>query len=85
MTHPHSVGLVFAIVLGGWHLVWSILVATGWAQSLYDLLLWMHMIHLPVTVGPFNSHAAITLILATAAFGYVIGWSASWVWNRMHR
>ena len=85
MNSPNKVGLVFAVVLGGWHLVWSILVATGLGQTLYDFILWAHMIHLAVTIGPFNLGASITLIVVTAIFGYLIGYIASLVWNRIHR
>jgi hypothetical protein len=85
MSNPNKVGLVFAILLGGLHLVWSILVATGVGQILYDFVLWAHMIHLAITVGPFDLTASITLIVVTAILGYVIGYVASVVWNRMHR
>ena len=85
MSNPNKVGLVFAILLGGWHLVWSLFVATGLGQLLYDFILWAHMIHLAVTIGPFDLSASITLIVTTAIFGYVIGYIASLVWNRMHR
>ncbi len=85
MNNPNKVGLVFAILLGGFHLVWSILVATGVGQALYDFILWAHMIHLAITIGPFDLKAAITLIVVTALFGYVTGYVASLVWNRMHR
>ncbi len=85
MGNPNKVGLVFAIVIGGWHFVWSILVATGLGQLLYDFILWAHMIHLAVTIGPFNLVASITLIVVTTIFGYLIGYVASLVWNWMHR
>lgn len=85
MNNPNKVGLVFAILLGGFHLVWSILVATGVGQALYDFILWAHMIHLAITIGPFDLKAAITLIVVTSLFGYVTGYVASLVWNRMHR
>ena len=85
MSNPNKLGLVFAILIGGWHLVWSILVATGLGQLLYDFILWAHMIHLAVTIGPFDLTASITLIAVTAILGYVIGYLAALVWNRMHR
>jgi len=85
MSNPNKVGLVFAILLGGWHLVWSILVATGVGQVLYDFILWAHMIRLAIIIGPFDLTASITLIIVTAIFGYVIGYIASAVWSRMHR
>jgi len=59
MSNPNKVGLVFAILLGGWHLVWSLFVATGLGQLLYDFILWAHMIHLAVTIGPFDFTASI--------------------------
>ena len=85
MSNLNKVGLVFAILLGGWHVVWSILVATGLGQILYDFVLWAHMIHLAVTIGPFDLIASVTLILVTTIFGYIIGYIGSIVWNRMHR
>ena len=84
MINPNKVGLVGAILIGGWHFVWSILVETGIGQALYNFILWAHMIHLAVTIGPFDLTASITLILVTALFGYVIGYIASLAWNRMH-
>ena len=85
MSNPNKVGIVFAILFAGWHVVWSILVATGLGQTLYDFILWAHMIHLIIKVGPFDLTASITLIVVTAIFGYVIGYIGSLVWNRMHR
>ena len=85
MSNPNKVGLVFAILLGGSHLVWSMLVATGLGQILYDFILWAHMIHVAARVGPFDLNASITLIVVTAILGYVIGYIASLVWNRMHQ
>jgi hypothetical protein len=85
MSNPNKVGLVLAILFGGWHLAWSIFVATGLGQVLYDFILWAHMIHLAITIGPFDPTASITLIVTTAVFGYVIGFIASLVWNGMHR
>jgi hypothetical protein len=85
MSNPNKLGLVFAILIGGWHLVWSIFVATGLGQLLFDFILWAHMIHLAVAIGPFDLTASITLITITAILGYVIGYITFLVWNRMHR
>jgi len=85
MSSPNKVGLVFAILLGGSHLVWSLLVATGLGQLLFDFILWAHMIHLAVKIGPFDPTASITLVVVTAIFGYAIGYIASLVWNRMQQ
>ena len=84
-ANAHKVGLVLASVLGGWHLIWSLLVFTGVGQLLYDFILWAHMIHLAITIGPFNIEASLTLIVITTIFGYVIGWIAALIWNRVHQ
>ena len=81
----HKVGLVLASVLGGWHLIWSLLVLTGVGQVLYDFILWAHMIHLAIIIGPFNLAASLTLIVITTIFGYIIGWIATLIWNRVHQ
>lgn len=84
MAHAHKVGLVVGALIGGWHLVWAILVATGLAQALYDFILWAHMIHLNLVIGPFDMGAVVVLIIMTALMGYVVGVVAAWVWNRVH-
>ena len=82
MANPNKVGLTFGSVLGGWHLVWAILVALNWAQPLYDFILWAHMIHLQITIGPFDLIAAVTLIVITSIVGYLFGCIGALVWNR---
>ncbi len=84
MADKHKVGLVAGAILGGWHLGWSILVATGLGQKFYDFILWAHMIHINFTVGPFDFAASATLIIMTTIFGYLIGYAGAWVWNRIY-
>jgi hypothetical protein len=84
MSNPNRVGLVFAVLLGGCHLMWAALVAMGLGQVLYSFVLWAHMIHLAITIGPFDPMASITLVLTTVILGYVGGYIGSLVWNRMH-
>lgn len=84
MVHTTKVGLVFAALLGGWHLVWSLLVLSGFAQMLYDFILWAHMIHLDIVVGPFDLLASVVLVIVSAVTGYVFGHVGAWVWNRLH-
>jgi hypothetical protein len=84
MADKHKVGFVAGAILGGWHLVWSILVATGLGQRLYDFILWARTIHLNIVIGPFKPVAAATLVTVTAAFGYASGYAGAWVWNRIY-
>lgn len=85
MVKTHQVGLVFGALLGGFHFLWALVVASGYAQIMYDFILWAHMIHLPIIIGPFDGAAAVTLVIMTAVMGYVIGYVGAWVWNKLHR
>ena len=86
MNHltPNRAGAAVGLLLGGWHLAWSLLVFVGWGQPLIDFILWMHMIHLPYVVGPFQMRAAAVLVLVTALVGYGVGWVFASVWNWLH-
>ncbi|MBI4118504.1 MAG: hypothetical protein HY455_03150 [Parcubacteria group bacterium] len=84
MTNTNKVGIVFGALLGGWHLMWSLLVLSGFAQVIWDFILWAHMIHMEIIVGPFDATAAVTLVVATSIMGYVIGYIGALVWNRIH-
>lgn len=86
MQHnPHKVALVFATLMAGWHVVWSVLVVLGWGQPLVDFVLWAHMIHVPYVVGPFDLVASAVLIVFTAVVGYAGGYVIGIIWNRIHR
>ena len=39
---PQKSGLVLGALVGGWHLLWAIIVAAGWGQAFIDFILWMH-------------------------------------------
>jgi len=81
----NKAGLAVGLLFGGWHLLWSLLVLVGWGQPLIDFVLWMHMIHLPLVVGPFELIAAVVLVLLTSLTGYAIGWVLAYIWNALHR
>ena len=61
------------------------LVLSGLGQQFYDFILWAHMIHLPITIGPFDMAASTTLILVTAIIGYAAGYFGTIIWNATHR
>lgn len=87
MNHlnPKKTGLAVGKLLGGVHLVWSLLVAFGWAQALVDFSLWAHMVSLPVVVKPFDISAAIAVIVAATAVGCALGYAFAKIWNYLHR
>jgi hypothetical protein len=84
-ANPTKVGLFLGTMLGGLHLLWSILVLTGVAQAIYDFVLWAHMIHLNIVIGPFVATAALTLIVVTSVVGYILGYLGALVWNKVHK
>ena len=83
--NPNKTGIALGGLVGGLHLVWSILVALGWAQSLVNFSQWAHMASMPVVVQPFNLSAAITVIIVATVVGYVLGYAFAKIWNYLHR
>ena len=81
-TKPYLVGLVFALFLGGWHLLWSLLVLVGAAQPLLDFIFRLHMITPPYRVEAFRLGTAAGLVLFTTCLGFAEGWIAGMIWNR---
>lgn len=84
MANANKIGLVFGVLLGGGHLLWSVLVFFGIGQALINFVLWAHMVHLQYIVGPFDMTAALTLIVLTSIVGYIIGYIVAIVWNKVH-
>ncbi len=83
--NPNKVGLVAGALLGGWHLLWVFLILLGWAQSILNFFFWAHMIRPVYIVKSFDPAAAITLVIITAMFGYILGLLAAVICNQLHR
>ena len=77
-------GLMLGALLGGWHLLWAIIVAAGWGQPLLDFVLWMHFIKPAFIIETFSIGRAITLVVVTAALGYCFGYLGALIWNKLH-
>jgi hypothetical protein len=82
---PNRAGLVLGALLGGWHLLWALMVALGVAQPLIDFLFWIHFIKPVYVIEPFAIGRAAILVLVTAGIGYIIGFVFGKIWNRVHR
>jgi hypothetical protein len=78
---PKKIAMTFGLSLALMHLGWAILVASGFAQMLYDWILSLHMLSIPITVLAFDPIMAVELIIVTFIAGYVGGWIFALVWN----
>jgi hypothetical protein len=82
-VHPVRAGLALGIVLGATHLLWSFLVAVGWAQPLADFLFRINFVEPSYTVTSFAAGTAVMLVAVTFAMGFATGWVVARVWNRL--
>ncbi len=87
MNHlnPAKTGLALGGLVGGVHVVWTVLVLLGWAQPLVNFSQWAHMVSVPVVVQSFNLSAAVTVIIVAAAIGSVLGYAFAKIWNYSHQ
>ena len=83
--NPGKTGLAVGALFSSVHLLWSVLVALGWAQPLVDFIFWAHMVSVAYIVLPFDLGAAATLLVVTALIGFVVGNVFARIWNRVHR
>lgn len=81
----NRVGMMVGLLLGGWHFVWSVLVALQLAQPVVDFVFWIHFLKPVIIVEAFSLDRAALLVGLTAVIGYVVGWLAGFLWNRMVR
>ncbi len=72
--NPGKVALVVSAFLGGWHLLWSVFVAMGYAQLVLDWVYWVHFLNNPFVLDIFDPTRAVMLIVFTSVVGYVGGW-----------
>jgi hypothetical protein len=77
--------MVLATIFGGWHLLWSLLVASGIAQALVDFIFWLHFVHPVYVIEGFDPPRAAGLVLLTAAIGYAVGAAFAFLWNHLLR
>lgn len=80
---PQHVGLTLGSFVALAHLVWSIFVAMGVAQSFQDWVIGLHFLNNPFHVGTFNAGTALMLIIVTFIVGYVVGWVFATIWNKV--
>lgn len=83
--NPSKAALTLGVLTGGFHLVWSLLVALSLAQPLLDFIFSIHMLVNPYQVTGFDVTKAGILIVITFAVGYGMGYIFASIWNRVHK
>lgn len=83
--NEQKAALAVGLFVGAVHVVWTLLIALGWAQTLINWSFSWHMLSNPFTVQPFNLINAILLIIATFAVGNAIGYAFAAIWNKVHK
>jgi len=82
---PYKTAGVLAGLVGGWHVLWSVLVLVGWAQPFIDFIFWIHFLRPVYVVESFQIGRCLILIAVTAAIGGITGYCFGLLWNRIHR
>lgn len=81
----NAVGISVALLFGGVHVVWALLVASGLAQTLLNFVFWLHFIRPGWAVDSFEFSRAAGLIAMTSAIGYAVGAIFAVIWASLHR
>lgn len=85
MINANKAGGVLAALMGGWHLMWALLVAVGWAQPVINFIFWLHFIKPIYAIAPFEVGTALLLIAITTVLGYAFGFVFGVIWNKLHK
>ena len=72
---------------GGIHLLWALLVASGFAQPVMDFVFWLHFIRPVYVIEGFDVARAAGFgpAVLTGAIGYAMGVAFALLWNQLHR
>ncbi len=80
-----KVAMIVGLFVGGMHLVWSFVVALGYANTLLDFVYRLHFLNNPFTVEPFTVSNAVVLVIVTTVVGYIGGWVFAMLRNKVHK
>jgi hypothetical protein len=83
--NPTKTGIVVAVLIGGMHAFWLVLVAAGLAQPLIDFIFWIHFIRPVFAIESFEAGRALLLLGVTSAIGFIVGYILALLWNAVHK
>lgn len=79
----NKTALTVGSFMGLMHLLWSVVVALGFAQGLMDFVFSLHFLNNPYTVNNFDVTLAAMLVVMTFVVGFLGGWIFARMWNMM--
>ena len=82
--NEHKTGVTLGSFVGLMHVIWSVIVATGYGQALVNWKLSMHFLSSPVIVQNFSLGTAVELVVVAVIVGYIVGRIFAKVWNSVH-
>lgn len=85
MLNKNKTGLTLGLFVGFLHLVWSILIALGFASPLMNFISNLHSIQAPIQIEAFDLGRSIGLIALTFVVGYVFGYIFATFWNKVNK
>ncbi len=83
--NPGKVGLIIGAFMVIVHLIWSLMVASGIAQSFLNWIFQLHFVKNSFVVAGFDLVTAIYLLIVVFVVGYILGWIFAWVHNSIHK
>lgn len=81
MLNKSRVALFFGVVFGAIHLLWSILVATPFAQVFANWITNLHFVNTTVFILKFDFLKMLELVALTFLVGLVFGYIIAAAWN----
>ena len=81
--NPQKTALGVGMFAATIKVIWSILVALGWAGPFLNWVLQIHFINETKTIAAFDIVTAITMIVVTFIVGGLFGFLFANVWNRV--
>ncbi len=78
-------GLILGVFFSLLHILWSVLVATGAAQTVLDWIFKMHFLSNPYEMQPFDAVNAVILVVLTFVVGYIVGWLFGLFVHALHK
>lgn len=81
MLNKSRVALFFGTVFGAVHLLWSIMVATGFGQVFVDWIMNLHFVNMTMFILKFDFLKMLELVVLTFLVGLVFGYIVAAAWN----